>query len=108
MALALEARGIGVIRLAGKMGVSRTTISNWLNGRTQPRLNDLRAWAIETDVPLEWLTDGVVIPPADLTVVDGEATDAAPKAAKKAPRKRGVRAKAWTGDAPVVPLRRRA
>jgi transcriptional regulator with XRE-family HTH domain len=60
MALALEYGSVSVNEIAAELGVSRTTISNYLWGRTVPRRADLVTWAFRTNVPLEWLLDGTV------------------------------------------------
>lgn len=60
MALALEYSSVSVSEIAHELGISRTTVSNFLWGRTKPRRSDLIAWALKTGVPLEWLEDGVV------------------------------------------------
>jgi len=59
MALALEYGSVSVNEIAAELGVSRTTISNYLWGRTVPRRADLVTWAFRTNVPLEWLLDGI-------------------------------------------------
>lgn len=58
----LRDAGIGVGQMADRFEVSRNTIGNWLNGRSAPSVNDLRAWADETGVPLPWLRWGVTDP----------------------------------------------
>lgn len=40
------------------LGVSRTTVSAWNNGRNEPRGPTLTAWALWTGVPLKWLETG--------------------------------------------------
>jgi DNA-binding transcriptional regulator YiaG len=74
MELALEYGNISVSEIAAELGMSRTTISNWLHGRTEPRRRDLIVWALTCGVPLEWIIDGTV-------------PDAAPAEAEK-PKKR--------------------
>ena len=44
--------------MAEYLGVGRTTVSTWLNGHVEPRLQTLRLWALRTGVPFEWLCDG--------------------------------------------------
>lgn len=58
----LKVSGLKVEELANRLGVSRATIANWTSGRTRPRKNDLRAWAAETAVPLQWLETGKLPP----------------------------------------------
>jgi transcriptional regulator with XRE-family HTH domain len=55
MELALEYGSVSVNEMARQLGVSRTTISNYLHGRTQPRRGDLIAWAMRCGVPFDWL-----------------------------------------------------
>lgn len=45
--------------MAAELDVSRTTISNYLNGRTKPKGLYMRIWALKTGVPLEWLETGI-------------------------------------------------
>lgn len=59
--------------LATRMGVSRGTISNNELGKTEPRLIVIRAWALATGVPIEWLMTGRAPvgdgPPSDGTAI---------------------------------------
>lgn len=55
MELALEYGSVSVNDIARHLGVSRTTISNYLHGRTEPRRGDLIAWAMACGVPFDWL-----------------------------------------------------
>jgi len=55
---ALEFSGISSNEMAEHLDVSRTTISNYINGRTEPKRSTLRDWAMRTGVPLEWLESG--------------------------------------------------
>ncbi len=41
--------------IAQRLGVSRNTVGNWLNGRVQPDDRTLIAWAELTAVPYRWL-----------------------------------------------------
>ena len=50
---------VQVQQMADRFEVSRNTIGNWINGRSEPSASDLRVWAQETGVPLEWLRWGV-------------------------------------------------
>jgi transcriptional regulator with XRE-family HTH domain len=45
-------------QLADLIGVSRTTISNTENGRSQPRRIVLNAWALSCGVPIQWILTG--------------------------------------------------
>lgn len=42
--------------MAEQLFVSRSTLSNYLNGRTKPTATTLMAWASLTGVPFGWLT----------------------------------------------------
>ena len=44
--------------MAEELGVSRQTISRWLNERSDPRISYLKLWALRTGVPLGWLLSG--------------------------------------------------
>jgi transcriptional regulator with XRE-family HTH domain len=50
---------IDVSDMADRFEVHRNTIGAWINGRNEPSATDLRAWARETGVPVEWLRWGV-------------------------------------------------
>lgn len=58
MALALEYGSVDVNEMARELGSSRTTISNYLHGRTRPRRSDLVVWALRCGVPFEWIVEG--------------------------------------------------
>lgn len=58
MQLALEQADVSVSEIAAVLGVSRSTVSNYLHGRTEPRRGYLLVWARHCDVTLEWLIDG--------------------------------------------------
>ena len=49
---------IGSQEMADYLGVSRNSVSNWINGRFVPSLAVLRAWAARTGVSLGWLVTG--------------------------------------------------
>jgi transcriptional regulator with XRE-family HTH domain len=49
--------GIGVQEMARELGVSRSTISRWMNDRgASPRSIYLTRWAARCGVPLEFIT----------------------------------------------------
>jgi transcriptional regulator with XRE-family HTH domain len=55
MQLALGRR-ISVEAIAEELGVSRSTVSRWINDRgAPPRAAYLKMWALRTGVPYEWL-----------------------------------------------------
>src|SRR5258707_9142872 len=55
MRKALRTADIGVAEMADYLGVSRTSVSNWINGRIEPSLQTMRLWSIRTNTNLEWL-----------------------------------------------------
>lgn len=52
--------GLSSIEVAQFMGVTPTTVSRWINGRTKPSRAVLMIWADMTGVDLEWLETGAV------------------------------------------------
>ncbi|MDZ7910442.1 MAG: helix-turn-helix transcriptional regulator, partial [Rhodococcus sp. (in: high G+C Gram-positive bacteria)] len=44
--------------MAEYLGVTRETISRWINGRSEASIQTLRLWALRTGVPFVWLKDG--------------------------------------------------
>jgi transcriptional regulator with XRE-family HTH domain len=56
MRKALRESRLGVAEMADYLGVSRTSISNWINGRVSPSTQTLRLWALRTGVPYKWLS----------------------------------------------------
>jgi transcriptional regulator with XRE-family HTH domain len=62
MARALEHSGVGISDIAARLGVSRSTISNWLHGRAEPRSVYLALWAEITQVDTDWLATGAERP----------------------------------------------
>ena len=55
MRKALRTAGLGVAEMADYLDVSRTSVSNWINGRVMPSTQTLRLWSMRTGVPFEWL-----------------------------------------------------
>lgn len=55
---ALRIAGLPVSELADYLGVTRGTVSSWINGRISPSIQSLRLIALRTGVPYEWLRDG--------------------------------------------------
>lgn len=55
--------GMSIEDMAGELGVSRQSVSRWLNERAEPRIGYVKLWAIRTGVPLEWLVGGVKTEP---------------------------------------------
>ena len=49
--------------MAAYLDVDRSTVTNWMSGRINPRVQSLRLWAMRCGVPFEWLRDGTA--PAD-------------------------------------------
>jgi transcriptional regulator with XRE-family HTH domain len=44
--------------MADDLGVSRSTVSRWVNDKGPVRVIYLKQWALRTGVPLAWLLDG--------------------------------------------------
>lgn len=59
MRKALRDKGIAVQEMADYLDVGRNTVSNWINGHTNPPGASVRLWAMRCGVPFEWLRDGV-------------------------------------------------
>ena len=59
---AVEVAGLSVGEFAEALGVSRNTVSRWLNGRARPSTAQMIAISVVTGVPLEWLTQSVARP----------------------------------------------
>jgi transcriptional regulator with XRE-family HTH domain len=55
---ALRTANVSVQEIADYLGVSRTSASNWINGRIDPSTQTLRLWALRTGVSYTWLRDG--------------------------------------------------
>ena len=58
MRKALRVADVAVIDMADYLGVTRGTVSTWINGRIAPSRQTLRLWALRTGVPFEWLETG--------------------------------------------------
>jgi transcriptional regulator with XRE-family HTH domain len=79
MQLALEYAGVSVNEMAAELDASRTTVSNYLHGRTKPKRPHLIVWAMRCGVPFEWLVNGESVP-------NGDTKEAAPTGRKAATR----------------------
>lgn len=62
MRKALRHAGVGVAEMADYLGVDRSTVSTWINGRIAPSGQTLRLWAIRTGVDLGWLAGARLLP----------------------------------------------
>lgn len=62
LVLARETADMDQTKLAHSLGVARQTISNYERGTTSPRRAVLLAWAMATDVDVEWLLTGMENP----------------------------------------------
>ena len=58
MRKALRAADLPVQEVADYMGVSRNTISAWINGRATPRKSMLRLFALRVGASYKWLETG--------------------------------------------------
>lgn len=56
MRKALRVSGMSVQEMADYLGVTRGTVSTWINGHIHPSTQTLRLWAARTAVPYSWLT----------------------------------------------------
>ena len=57
--MSLRQAGLNVQDMAEELGVSRTSLSRWMNDRgTPPRAVYLKQWALVTGVPFEWIAHG--------------------------------------------------
>jgi transcriptional regulator with XRE-family HTH domain len=61
MRKSLRHADIDVQEMADYLGMSRTSVSAWINGRYTPSVRTLRLWALRCGVPYEWLTEGETI-----------------------------------------------
>jgi transcriptional regulator with XRE-family HTH domain len=57
--------GLNITAMAEYLGVTRQTVSAWIQGHRTPGPMALRLWAVRTGVPLEWLTEGDEWAPRD-------------------------------------------
>ncbi|MEV4902390.1 helix-turn-helix transcriptional regulator [Citricoccus sp. NPDC055426] len=55
---AREVTGLGQREFAEEIGISLKSVTNYENGHTAPRQIVMKAWALRTGVPLEWLQTG--------------------------------------------------
>lgn len=60
MRKALRESGTGISEIAEYLGVSRTSVSNWISGRIEPSVQTMRLWALRCGVDYGWLTGGRV------------------------------------------------
>jgi transcriptional regulator with XRE-family HTH domain len=60
MRKSLRVSGLTVQDMADYLGVTRGTVSTWINGHISPSVQTLMLWAMKTGVPYEWLTGGAV------------------------------------------------
>src|SRR5260221_8879559 len=58
MRKALRTADLGALEMADYLGVSRTSVSSWINGRIRPSTAILRLWAIRCGVDFDWLRSG--------------------------------------------------
>lgn len=65
---AVSVTGIPANKLAEALGVTRVTLSRWMNDATAPSVKNLHHMALVTGVPVEWLISGKLNetpPPSD-------------------------------------------
>lgn len=64
MQRALAHAGLSVEAMASELGVSRQTVSRWLNEHGgPPRIGFVKLWALRCGVPFEWLAGSEMTPP---------------------------------------------
>ncbi len=56
----LSVRKVGVQEMADILDVSRVTVGRWLAGKGEPKVSQLRRWALRTGLPLEWFVTGEI------------------------------------------------
>ena len=56
---AREWRGLEQADIANELGIGRSTVSNYERGITKPGKLIINAWAVVTEVDVEWLKTGV-------------------------------------------------
>ena len=59
MRKAMRTADVGVQEMADYLGVGRSTVSTWINGRIAPGKQTLRLWALRCGVDYAWLTGAV-------------------------------------------------
>lgn len=72
MRKALRVADISVQDMAEFLGVARTSVSNWMNGRVEPSVQTLRLWALQCGVDYEWLRDGRPLQDAVTPAITGQ------------------------------------
>lgn len=58
MRKALRVADVSVQDIADYLGVTRGTVSTWINGRIEPSVQTLRLWALRCGVDYGWLSKG--------------------------------------------------
>jgi transcriptional regulator with XRE-family HTH domain len=59
---ALKHAGISAADMAADLGISRATVSRWINDHgAPPRVGYVKLWALRTGVSTEWLLEGVPV-----------------------------------------------
>ncbi len=58
LALALEAADVEPEDMAQALGVSRTTVYNYMAGTRNPKLGMVKQWALRCSVPWQWIVTG--------------------------------------------------
>lgn len=58
LAKALAVANVPHAEMAEYLGISGNTIGNYIAGRTRPKKQTLRLWALRTGAPLEWIETG--------------------------------------------------
>lgn len=103
MRKALRVADIGVQEIADYLGVSRNTVSTWINGRITPSLQTLRLWALRCGVDFEWLAADEIGRPRRSTRHGRAASYGYHRRATR--RNHPALTNRCTGNRPVTPLR---
>jgi transcriptional regulator with XRE-family HTH domain len=72
--MARRARGLSYKQLASQLGVKKSTLENWENGKSAPRANRLNQLAGVLNVPLLWLIAGSDRAPSEFGPDSNETT----------------------------------
>lgn len=100
--ISLRHASIAVQEMAEYLGVSRTSVSNWLGDRVQPSKQTLRLWAFRCGVPLVWLETGQA--PTEPSGPEGSYTtwDSNPEPIDKSSNVRVLRRRSASGHRPAA------
>ncbi|NQX26846.1 helix-turn-helix transcriptional regulator [Microbacteriaceae bacterium VKM Ac-2854] len=55
---ALQVADVSTKEMAEYLGMSESSLSHWMSGRTTPKKMAVRMWALRTGAPIQWLETG--------------------------------------------------